>query len=98
MGNSYGSNPVMAHVASVLISLLRTPSHGINLTAKNLGNVQSSTLVCRVPEKERLMVGICSFWGAGSGFCLGLGWECAFSKFFGKEADVGRIVWTPFCL
>lgn len=78
----------MALVTSVLIPLHRAQSHGINLTARNLGSVQSSNLVGLVPEEELLMVGICSLCcrqgvtlsvvGAGdSGICLGLGWECA---------------------
>lgn len=88
MGDVYGSSLEMAHIASVLIPLLRTRSHGINLTAKKLESVQSSNLVGPVPEEEMLIVSISGLccrqgeWlfvlgGGGSGVCLALGWERA---------------------
>lgn len=104
----YGSNPEMTHVASALIPLLRTWSHGINLTARKLENVQSSNLVGHVPEGEWLVVSVSSLccrqrvrqgvWSSdsrgrvGSGVYLGLGWEWAFWKYLGKKIDMGRSV------
>ena len=101
MEDFHGSSLETAHIASALIPLFRTQSHGINLTARTLGSVPSSNLMGNVPEEEPLMVSI-SEQGEWLSVLLGeravpsvSGWDgrvLSESTFLGEEADVGRRV------